>query len=124
MIDEITSNFADFLFASSRLNRTRARPWLQIMVFFFTTRLDDADPNSRTATLPLSVRPLPLLRRVGCLRAAQYLMYMGKDKFENEDLIKYGWPEDVWYASPCLHLRNDAPTNDLPLVSIAQVSRE
>ena len=24
-------------------------------------------------------------------------MYMGKDKFENEDLIKYGWPEDVWF---------------------------
>lgn len=22
---------------------------------------------------------------------------MGKDKFENEDLIKYGWPEDVWF---------------------------
>ncbi|PIA14849.1 DUF814-domain-containing protein [Coemansia reversa NRRL 1564] len=25
------------------------------------------------------------------------LIYMGKDKFENEDLIKYGWPEDVWF---------------------------
>jgi predicted ribosome quality control (RQC) complex YloA/Tae2 family protein len=25
------------------------------------------------------------------------LLYMGKDKFENEDLIKYGWPEDVWF---------------------------
>jgi predicted ribosome quality control (RQC) complex YloA/Tae2 family protein len=25
------------------------------------------------------------------------LMYMGKDKFENEDLIKWGWPEDVWF---------------------------
>ena len=22
---------------------------------------------------------------------------MGKDKFENEDLIKYGHPEDVWF---------------------------
>ena len=22
---------------------------------------------------------------------------MGKDKYENEDLIAYGWPEDVWY---------------------------
>eukprot|EP00933_Yihiella_yeosuensis_P054389 TRINITY_DN52813_c0_g1_i1.p1 TRINITY_DN52813_c0_g1~~TRINITY_DN52813_c0_g1_i1.p1 ORF type:complete len:233 (-),score=66.48 TRINITY_DN52813_c0_g1_i1:107-805(-) len=27
----------------------------------------------------------------------QYTVYMGKDKFENEDLIKYGWPEDVWF---------------------------
>lgn len=24
-------------------------------------------------------------------------IYMGKDKFENEDLIKYGWEEDVWF---------------------------
>jgi hypothetical protein len=23
-----------------------------------------------------------------------YTLYMGKDKFENEDLIKYGHPED------------------------------
>lgn len=22
---------------------------------------------------------------------------MGKDKFENEDLIKWGWPEDIWF---------------------------
>ena len=26
-----------------------------------------------------------------------YMIYMGKDKYENEDLIKYGWPEDVWF---------------------------
>ena len=26
-----------------------------------------------------------------------YIMYMGKDKFENEELIKYGWPEDIWF---------------------------
>ena len=25
------------------------------------------------------------------------LMYMGKDKFENEDLIAHGWPEDFWF---------------------------
>lgn len=24
-------------------------------------------------------------------------LYMGKDKFENEDLISYGLPEDVWF---------------------------
>ncbi len=23
---------------------------------------------------------------------------MGRDKFENEDLIKYGLPHDVWYV--------------------------
>ncbi|KAM9354716.1 coiled-coil domain-containing protein 25 isoform 1-T1 [Pholidichthys leucotaenia] len=26
---------------------------------------------------------------------APFTIYMGKDKYENEDLIKYGWPEDV-----------------------------
>ncbi|KAI0329027.1 cytoplasmic protein [Cubamyces sp. BRFM 1775] len=25
------------------------------------------------------------------------IIYMGKDKFENEDLIKYAWPQDVWF---------------------------
>ncbi|KAL7747269.1 hypothetical protein RI367_007323 [Sorochytrium milnesiophthora] len=25
------------------------------------------------------------------------LIYMGKDKFENEDLIKWGWDVDVWF---------------------------
>ncbi|KAL7943329.1 hypothetical protein V8C42DRAFT_328764 [Trichoderma barbatum] len=24
-------------------------------------------------------------------------IYVGKDKFENEDLIKFGWEEDVWF---------------------------
>jgi len=26
-----------------------------------------------------------------------WTIYMGKDKFENEDLIKYGLPHDVWF---------------------------
>jgi len=24
-------------------------------------------------------------------------LFMGEDKFENEELIKWGWPEDVWF---------------------------
>jgi len=28
---------------------------------------------------------------------AFYQYYMGRDKMENEDLIKYGWPEDFWF---------------------------
>jgi hypothetical protein len=37
---------------------------------------------------------------------------MGKDKYENEDLIKYGWPEDVWFhvddlSSAHVYLRMD-----------------
>lgn len=26
-------------------------------------------------------------------------IFMGRDKFENEDLIKYGLPHDVWCAA-------------------------
>ncbi|EGR31345.1 coiled-coil domain protein [Ichthyophthirius multifiliis] len=26
-----------------------------------------------------------------------HIIYMGKDKYENEDLIKYGWDEDIWF---------------------------
>lgn len=26
-----------------------------------------------------------------------HVMYMGRDKYENEDLIKYGLPEDLWF---------------------------
>uniref|UniRef100_A0A1A7WEA9 Coiled-coil domain-containing protein 25 n=1 Tax=Iconisemion striatum TaxID=60296 RepID=A0A1A7WEA9_9TELE len=26
-----------------------------------------------------------------------FTIYMGKDKYENEGLIKYGWPEDIWF---------------------------
>ncbi|XP_053962032.1 coiled-coil domain-containing protein 25 isoform X2 [Anastrepha ludens] len=38
------------------------------------------------------------------------LIYMGKDKHENEELIRWGWPEDVWfhvhnYSSAHVYLR-------------------
>lgn len=26
-----------------------------------------------------------------------HVIYMGRDKFENEELIKYGWDEDLWF---------------------------
>ena len=43
---------------------------------------------------------------------------MGRDKFENEELIKHMWPEDVWFhvddlSSAHVYLR-------LPLVSPGQ----
>lgn len=30
-------------------------------------------------------------------------IYMGKDKFENEDLIKHAWEEDVWFHMDKVH---------------------
>ena len=39
----------------------------------------------------------PLLMVLFFVGSDGYMMYMGKDKFENEELIKYGLPEDIWF---------------------------
>lgn len=31
-----------------------------------------------------------------------YSIFMGLDKYENEELIKYGFPEDIWYDLPLI----------------------
>lgn len=48
-------------------------------------------------------------------------LFMGVDKFENEDLIKWGWPEDVWFhvdkyssAHVYLRLRHGQTIDDIP----------
>ncbi|KAL5278138.1 CCDC25 family protein [Megaselia abdita] len=48
-------------------------------------------------------------------------MYMGLDKFENEDLIRWGWPEDVWFhvdnyssAHVYLRLKKNQTIDDIP----------
>lgn len=38
------------------------------------------------------------------------ILYVGRDKYENEELIKWGWPEDVWFhvdnvSSPHVYVR-------------------
>ncbi|XP_075454833.1 coiled-coil domain-containing protein 25 [Ascaphus truei] len=60
-----------------------------------------------------------------------YTIYMGKDKYENEDLIKYGWPEDVWFhvdklssAHVYLRLQKGQTIDDIPkdvLIDCAQL---
>lgn len=54
-------------------------------------------------------------------RCGEYTMYMGKDKYENEDLIKYGQPEDCWFhvddlssAHVYLRLKPGQTLNDIP----------
>ncbi|KAJ8951095.1 hypothetical protein NQ318_003793 [Aromia moschata] len=49
------------------------------------------------------------------------LLFMGFDKNENEDLIKWGWPEDVWFhvdkvssAHVYLRLRPGQMIDDIP----------
>lgn len=29
--------------------------------------------------------------------SGDYTIFMGLDKHENEEIIKYGFPEDIWY---------------------------
>ena len=48
--------------------------------------------------------------------AGGLVLYMGKDKHENESLIKHGWPEDVWFhvdnlSSAHVYLRLPARTD-------------
>lgn len=40
------------------------------------------------------------------LCAEGHTIYMGKDKFENEDLIRYGFLEDIWCVLNGIALRN------------------
>ncbi|CBZ54083.1 conserved hypothetical protein [Neospora caninum Liverpool] len=49
----------------------------------------------------------------------RYEIYMGRDKFENEELIAHGWPEDVWFhvdklSSAHVYLRVPLPDRPLP----------
>lgn len=59
-----------------------------------------------------------------------YTIYMGKDKYENEDLIKYGLPEDLWFhvddmssAHVYLRLKKNERLEDVPPAVIEQCSQ-
>ncbi|KAL9179540.1 hypothetical protein ACHAXT_008830 [Thalassiosira profunda] len=54
-------------------------------------------------------------------RCGEYTIYMGKDKYENESLIKYGLPEDCWFhvddlssAHVYLRLKPGQTMDDIP----------
>lgn len=58
---------------------------------------------------------------ISTVAGTKYTIYMGLDKHENEDLIKYGWPEDVWFhvdkvssAHVYLRLQTGQTINDVP----------
>jgi hypothetical protein len=63
-----------------------------------------------------------------------YIVYCGLDKFENELLIKYAWPEDAWFhvdsyssAHYYLRLKTGETLDDIPdtvLEDIAQMTKE
>lgn len=41
---------------------------------------------------------------------------MGRDKYENEDLIKYGIPLDIWYV-----LDQDSPISHVTLRALSRL---
>ena len=53
-----------------------------------------------------------------CFSNPDVIIYMGKDKYENEELIKYAWPDrDIWFhvedlSSAHVYLRLPAPIQD------------
>jgi len=57
-------------------------------------------------------------------------MYMGADKFENEDLIKYGLPEDLWFhvddmssAHVYLRLKKNQKLEDVSSATIMECAQ-
>ncbi|CAA0838360.1 Unknown protein [Striga hermonthica] len=53
--------------------------------------------------------------------AGDYTIFMGIDKYENEELIKYGFPEDIWFhvdkmssAHVYLRLQKGQTIDDIP----------
>lgn len=57
-------------------------------------------------------------------------MFMGRDKYENEDLIKWGWPEDIWFhvdklssAHVYLRLADGQTIDTLPQVLIEEAAQ-
>ncbi|XP_018645776.1 DUF814 domain protein [Schistosoma mansoni] len=63
-----------------------------------------------------------------------YFIYMGEDKHENDELIRWGWPEDVWFhvdalssAHVYLRLKEGETLDDVPAAVIqdcAQLVKE
>ncbi|KZC11556.1 PREDICTED: coiled-coil domain-containing protein 25 [Dufourea novaeangliae] len=57
-------------------------------------------------------------------------LFMGVDKYENDDLIKWGWPEDVWFhihtyssAHVYLRLRPGQTIDDIPSTVLEDVAQ-
>jgi len=57
----------------------------------------------------------------------EWSLYMGRDKMENEDLLRWGFPEDVWFhvdklssAHVYLRLNKGETVNDIPKELVEQ----
>ncbi|WP_459806228.1 NFACT RNA binding domain-containing protein, partial [Herbidospora sp. RD11066] len=59
-----------------------------------------------------------------------YIIFMGADKHENEELIKWGYPEDVWFhvdklssAHVYLRLPKGETLDDIPSVVLTDCAQ-
>ena len=59
-----------------------------------------------------------------------HVMYMGRDKYENEDLIKFGLPEDIWFhvddlssAHVYLRLNLDEDFDNIPSALVQECAQ-
>ena len=60
----------------------------------------------------------------------RYIIYMGRDKYENEELIRYGWPEDLWFhvdkmssAHVYLRLPPHESIDDIPVAIVEECAQ-
>ena len=73
---------------------------------------------------PISLSPRNILDK-------QSVIYMGKDKFENEELLKYYFPHDVWFhvddfSSAHVYLRTKTPITsyaEIPAETVAECAQ-
>ena len=86
------------------------------MVFYFTATVEDDDSNKKTQTNKNGDNSSESISVAGT-----YTIYMGKDKYENEELIKYGHPEDLWFhvddlssAHVYLRMKDGMTMDDVP----------
>jgi hypothetical protein len=85
-------------------------------------RDDRAPPPNSTRVAVETRRARPLSAMVFYYKArpdaGDYTIYMGADKNENEELIKYGLPEDVWYVPACVALLASQLAKDFLLLHV------
>ncbi len=62
--------------------------------------------------------------------STQHKIYMGADKYENEDLIRFGLPEDVWFhvddmssAHVYLRLHKDEKLEDISPIAVQECAQ-
>jgi len=59
-------------------------------------------------------------------RDESYHVYVGKDKHENELLIKHGWENDVWFhvdkVSHINHIHQSVPSHTPPVFSLTHTT--